>query len=156
MRTRYKALGIAVIACGVIVAYVYAFAPINDPSYFCGSPDPSPLTSIAASTILQGCAAGKTFAVAKGETIAVDLAGFSGVDTGTLWGDVMVSDSKVLSTVSPRARIEGAQQRLDEVVIYLAAQTGQVTLSAVEQGCSANFGGRCGRGHLWSVTVRVH
>ena len=158
MRMRYKAMGVVILAGLAIVAWTYAFAPVNDPSYFCGAPDPSPVTSIAASTILQDCAAGKTFTVAKGETIVVDLAGYTGIDTYGLWGDLMVSDNHVLRTVSPPARIRGTpplQFRLDEVAVYQAGQTGEATLSAVEQGCTANFGGHCGRGHLWSVTIRV-
>jgi hypothetical protein len=158
MSKRYLALGAGTVGCLAIFVWIYyaAFAPIDDPSYFCGAPDPSPVTSIAASTILQDCAAGKTFTLAKRQTVAVDLQGGNGVDTWTQWTDVTVSDGQVLSTVSGPARVRGVPpQRLDEVAIYQATQTGQATLSAVEQHCSANGGSHCQRGHRWSVTVRV-
>jgi putative intracellular protease/amidase len=159
MSKRYLAVGAGAVACLAAVAvwfYNAEIAPIDDPSYFCGAPDPSPVTSIVASTILQDCAADKTVTLAKGLTVAVDLQGGNGVDTWYQWTDVTVSDGQVLSTVSPPARVRGVPpQRLDEVAVYRAAQTGQATLSAVEQFCTANGGGGCGRGHLWSVTVRV-
>ena len=159
MNKRYMALGAGAVACLAAVAvWVYnaEVAPIADPSYFCGAPDPSPVTSIAASTILQDCAAGKTVTLARGLTVAVDLQGGNGVDTWYQWTDVTVSDGQVLSTVSPPARVRGVPpQRLDEVAVYRAAKTGQATLSAVQQFCTANGGGGCRRGHLWSVTVRV-
>jgi putative intracellular protease/amidase len=159
MSKRYLAVGAATVVClGVAAWAIYnaAFAPIDDPSYFCSGPDPSPMTSIAASTILQDCAAGKTVTLAKGSTVGVDLQGGNGVDTWYQWTDVTVSDGHVLGTVSPPTRVRGIPpQRLDEVAVYRAAQTGQATLTAVEQFCTANGGGGCGRGHLWSVTVRV-
>ena len=160
MNKRLVALGAGITGClavGVSIwIYNAAFAPIDDPSYFCGAPDPSPVTSIAASIVLQDCAAGKTFPLAKGRTIAVDLQAGNGVDTWTQWTDLAVSDGQVLKTVSGPTRVRGVPvQRLDEVAIYRANQTGQATLSAVEQLCTANGGGGCRRGHLWSVTVRV-
>ncbi len=132
----------------------FILGPVDDPSYFCVTPDPSPVTSIAASTVLQDCAAGKTFTLPKGQTVAVDLRGGAGVDSATQWTDVTVSDGKVLSTVSRPARVRGVDKmRLDEVAVYRATQTGQATLSAVEQQCG--FGGNCSRGQLWRVTIRV-
>ena len=159
MSKRYLALGAGIAGCLAVGVWIYnaAIAPIDDPSYFCGTPDPSPVTSIAASAILQDCAAGKTFTLAKGQTIVVDLQGGNGVDTWTQWTDVVVSDGQVLSPVSAPARVRGIPpQRLDEVAIYRATQTGQATLSAVEQWCTANGAGGCRRGHLWSVTIRVN
>ena len=90
MRTRLVALGAGIIVYLALGLWIYtaAFAPIDDPGYFCGGPDPSPVTSIAATYILQDCAAGKTFTVAKGQTIAVDLQGGNGVDTSIQWTDV--------------------------------------------------------------------
>lgn len=159
MNKRYLALGtgvVASLAAAAVWFYNAEFAPTDDPSYFCGAPDPSPVTSIAASTVLQDCAAGETVTLAKGLTVAVDLQGGNGVDTWYQWTDVTVSDGQVLSTVSPPARVRGVPpQRLDEVAVYRAAKAGQATLSAVQQFCTANGGGGCGRGHLWSVTVRV-
>ena len=157
MHTRLVALGAGIIVCLGLGVWIYsaAFAPIDDPAYFCGAPDPSPVTSIAATDILQDCAAGKTFTLAKGEAIAVDLQGGNGVDTWTQWSDVSVSDGQVLSTVRAPARVRGfPPQRLDEVAVYRATKTGQATLTAVEQWCSGNTG-TCRRGHLWRVTVWV-
>src|SRR5712692_5426374 len=158
MTKRLLALGAAVVGCLAIAISIYkaGFAPIDDPSYFCGVPDPSPVTSTADSIVLQDCAAGKTFTVAKGQSVAIDLQGGNAVDTWTQWTDVTVSDGQVLSTVTAPARVRGVPpQRLDEVAVYRAAQTGEATLSAVEQSCTANGGPKCDRGHLWSVTVRV-
>lgn len=158
MSKRYLALGAGAVGCLAIFVWIYyaAFPPIDDPSYFCSAPDPSPVTSIAASTILQDCAAGKTFTLAKRQTVAVDLPAYSGVDTWTQWTDVTVSNGQVLSTVGAPTRVRGIPpQRVDEVATYRATRTGQATLSAVEQQCSANGGGHCQQGYLWSVTVRV-
>ena len=157
-KRRLLALGAGVVVISALALWIYnaAFAPIDDPSHWCQVPDPSPVTSITATTVLQDCAAGKTFTLAKGQTIAVDLQGGNGVDTWTQWTDVVVSDGHVLSTVSAPVRVRGVPpQRLDEVAIYRATQTGQATVSAVDQWCTANGGGGCRRGYLWSVTIRV-
>jgi hypothetical protein len=159
MNKRHLALGAGAVGCLAAVSvwfYKAEVAPVDDPSYFCGAPDPSPVTPIAASTLLQDCAAGKTVTLAKGSTVGVDLQGGNGVDTWYQWTDVTVSNAHVLSTVSPPTRVRGVPpQRLDEVAVYRAAQTGEATLSAVEQFCTANGGGGCRRGHLWIVTVLV-
>lgn len=151
----------------------FILGPVDDPSYFCNGPDLSPVTSIAAATVLQNCAAGKTFTLAKGQTIAVDLQSYNGIDTRTQWTDVTVSDARVLSTVSGPYRVKDVAPapssgsscsvrcstygpgRLDEVAIYRATRTGRATLSAVQQFCTGNFGGGCGRTYRWNVTVRV-
>jgi hypothetical protein len=148
------AAGLALV---LVAAYRAFIAPIDDPSYFCQVPDPSPVTSIAPTAILGVCAAGKTFTLVKGQTIAVDLWGGYGVDTSTEWTDLAVSDPHVLSAVSAPARVGVARQRIDEVAAYRAAQSGQATLSAVEQWCTANLTCRCScrQGHLWSVSIRV-
>jgi len=157
---RVRLATVLAIGAGVaVVVWIYSalfLTPIDDPSYFCNTPDPSPVASISASTILQSCAAGKTITVAKGDTIAVDLLAIVGVDTWSQWTDVTESDGQVLTTVSPPARVAGVPpQRLDEVAVYRATKSGQATLSAVEQFCTANGGGSCRRGHVWNVTVRV-
>jgi hypothetical protein len=155
---RVLALGAGIIVCLGLGVWIYdaAFAPIDDPGYFCGAPDPSPVASVTASIVVQDCAAGTTVTLAKGLTVAVDLQGGNGVDTWYQWTDVTVSDAQVLGTVSQPARVRGVPpQRLDEVAVYRAARTGEATLSAVEQFCTANGGGGCARGHRWSVTVRV-
>ena len=156
MRVRRLGLPAGVASCVAIAVWIYkaAFLSIDDPSYFCGAPDPSPVTSIPASILLEDCAAGKTFTVGQGQTVGVDLRGGNGVDTWYQWTDLTVSDGQVLSTISPPARVR-ARQRQDEVAVYRAERSGHATLSAVGQFCTANGGGSCDQGHLWWVTVRI-
>jgi len=158
MNKRVLALGagISCLAAGVWM-YSFFFVPIDDPSYFCGTPDPSPLTTISAALVLQECAAAKTFTLEKDQTIALDLSGSAGVDTSDLWVGVTVSDANVLSTVSGPAQIEvdSTYRRVDEVAIYRAAKSGEATITAVRQRCGGNTG-RCDKGHRWRATVRVN
>jgi hypothetical protein len=96
------------------------------------------------------------FSLMKGLAIAVHLTAYNGVDTWTQWSDLTVSNPRALTTISAPARMRGVpRERVDEVAAFRATQTGQATLSAAEQLCSANFGGHCDRGHRWSVTVRI-
>jgi hypothetical protein len=157
MSRRLLGRGAIAIGCLAVGVWIYkaAIAPIDDPSFFCGGPDPSPVT-IAAPLILQECAAGNTITLAIGETVEVDLQGGGAVDFSYEWTDLTVSDGKVLSTVTAPARVRGVSpERLDEVAVYQAAHTGSAMLQAVIQFCTANGGGGCRRGHLWSVTIRV-
>jgi hypothetical protein len=171
MNKRLVTLGASIIVCLALGVWIYeaAFVPIDDPGYFCGVPDPGPVTSITDSIIVQECAAGKTVSLEEGQTIAVDLPAYFGVDTHTQWTDLAVSDGHVLSAVMGPARVLGVppqgSQRLDEVAIYLAIQTGLARVNAVQQDCGASHSafplllGRpasCSdRGHRWSVTVEV-
>jgi hypothetical protein len=150
------AAGISCLAAGVWI-YDFLFVPIDDPTYFCAAPDPTPLTTISGALVLQECAAAKTFTVEIGRTIALDLSGSAGVDTSDVWMDVTVSDASVLNTVSGPARIEedSTYRRVDEVAIYKAAKSGQATISAVRQRCGGNTG-RCDKGHRWRATLRVN
>lgn len=158
MNKRVLALGVGVscLAAGVWI-YSFLIVPIDDPAYFCGTPDPSRLTTISADLVLQECAAAKTFTLEKGQTVALDLSASAGVDTSDLWIDVTVSDASVLSTVSAPAQIEvdSTYRRVDEVAVYRAAKSGQATISAVRQRCGGNTG-RCAMGHRWRATVRVN
>jgi hypothetical protein len=158
MNKRVLALGVGVscLAAGVWI-YSFLIVPIDDPAYFCGTPDPSRLTTISAALVLQECAAAKTFTLEKGQTVALDLSGSAGVDTSDLWIDVTVSDASVLSTVSAPAQIEvdSTYRRVDEVAVYRAAKSGQATISAVRQRCGGSTG-RCAMGHRWRATVRVN
>ncbi len=54
--------------------------PLDDASYFCAGPDPSPPSSIVADSILQACAAGTTVTLSRGQTVAVALEAEHGVD----------------------------------------------------------------------------
>ena len=127
--------------------------PVDDPQYFCFTPDPSPVADVNSSTVLQECSAGKTVSIGRGEPIAVDLQNSSGVDRTTSWQDFTVSDKSVLQTVvAPTSR--GDRRRSDEIAVYRAAKAGQSSISAVQVVCGG-IGGGCGRDHRWKVTVEV-
>ena len=148
-----------VVVVGALAVWRYNAvpAPINDPSYFCQTPDPTAASFIAATTILQGCAAGKTFQLERGQTVAVDLDGGHGFDTSIQWTDLVVSDGHVLSTQLAPGQTSLPGTRVDEVAVYRAARTGQSAISAVLHECLAanpNFD-PCKRGHVWSVTIHV-
>jgi hypothetical protein len=134
----------------------FVLGPINDPGYFCTTPDPTPVANLNATVVLQECSAGKTVTISQGATIAVDLQNFFGVDTSDDWHDLGISDSSVLETVvSPSSR--GVRPRSDEIAVYRALRVGQSTISAVlrHSGGAGGYAGGYARGHLWSVTVRV-
>ena len=130
----------------------FVLGPINDPGYFCTTPDPTPVANLNATVVLQECSAGKTVTIRRSTTIAVDLQNFFGVDTSDVWRDLGVSDSSVLETVvSPSSR--GIRPRSDEIAVYRAISVGQSMITAVLR--HSGGGGGYDRGHLWSVTVRV-
>jgi hypothetical protein len=142
----------------------FVLGPVDDPRYFCGAPDPSPVADVSSSTVLQECSAGKAVSVRRGETIAVDLQNDYGVDTSSDWHDLNVSDEAVLRTViAPNARFQlsatGAgtsrvvYKRNDEIAVYRVLKAGKSTISAVQVTCYGHGG--CGRDHRWKVTVEV-
>ena len=139
------------------------FGPIDDPGYFCGMPDPSPVADLGTTFVLQECSAGKTVNVKRGDEIAVDLQNFHGVDRGSDWRDLNVSEQSVLGTmVAPTTRATrypsnggGFYWRSDEIAVYRALHTGRSTISAVLVACWASNHGGCDRGHRWSVTIEV-
>jgi hypothetical protein len=131
----------------------FILGPVDDPQYFCGAPDPSPVADVGSSTVLQECSAGKTVTIRIGKTIAVDLQNKYGVDTGSAWHDFNVSDELVLrAVVAPTSR--GIRPRSDEIAVYRAVKGGQSTISAVQVDCGGPHN-HCGRGHRWRVTVEV-
>jgi hypothetical protein len=132
----------------------FIFGPINDPGYFCGTPDPSPVADLGTTIVLQECSAGKTVTIKRGETIAVDLPQDLCVDLCTDWHDLGVSDQSVLGAVTAPTRRD-SRFRSDEVAAYRALEAGQSTISAVLVQCGDSNGGGCRRGHRWSVTVQV-
>ena len=122
--------------------------PDNDPSYFCGAPDPSPVADIGSSTVLQDCSAGTTVSLKGGETIAVDLFASDG------WHELKVSDQSILGTVvAPTRRDTPGRYRVDEIALYRGLKPGQATITSVQVHCGGPFG--CGRSHRWRVTVQV-
>jgi hypothetical protein len=131
----------------------FILGPVDDPQYFCFTPDPSPVADVSSSTVLQECSAGKTVSIGRGETIAVDLQNSPGVDRTTNWHDFNVSDESVLQTVVAPTR-KGVHGRSDMIAVYWAVKRGHSKISAVQLVCGA-IGGACGRDHRWTVTVEV-
>jgi hypothetical protein len=127
----------------------FILGPVDDPQYFCYVPDPSPVTKLGSSTILQECSAGKTVSIGRGETIAIDLLS-GGIDSATNWHDFHVSDESVLQMVVAPTNTS-ATGPSEEIALYRAVKTGQSSISAVQVSC----GQSCGRGHRWKVTVEV-
>lgn len=133
--------------------------PSDDPSLLCQSADPSPLTEVSnADLVLQACAAGKTFTIRRGDTIAVDLTGSGGVDTSGTFHNLTVSDSSILSTVVAPKTIalnirNGTRGRFfDYLSIYRAVRTGRATISALLNTC---WNGGCNDTNRWRATVQV-
>ncbi|HXC75897.1 MAG TPA: hypothetical protein VNU19_02490 [Candidatus Acidoferrum sp.] len=144
-----------VLIAGGVWIYVAFFTPVDDPRFFCQLPVASPVSIVAPYAVLQNCAADKTFTVAKGGIIAVDVTDYFGVDSGgPEWTGLTVSDGHVLTTVRPSVIIDSQDSRIDEVAVYRAAQAGEATLRAVDRACGADTG-PCRPGFLWRVTVRV-
>lgn len=142
----------------------FILGPVDDPRYFCGAPDPSPVADLGSSTVLQECSAGKAVSIRRGETIAVDLQNNYGIDRTSDWHDFNVSDESVLGKVAaPSARLRVSDtgsgtsrvvySRSDEIAVYRALKAGESTISAVQVACGAPGG--CGRDHRWKVTVEV-
>ena len=142
----------------------FFLGPDDDPRYFCGAPDATPVADLGSSTVLQECSAGKAVRVRRGETIAVDLPNNYGVDRSSDWHDFNVSDKSVLGTVvAPNARLQVSATgtgisrvvytRNDEIAVYRALKAGESTISAVQVACGAPGG--CDRDHRWTVTVDV-
>jgi hypothetical protein len=130
----------------------FILGPVDDPGYFCGAPDPSPVADMGSSTVLQECSAGKTVTIGRGETIAVDLQNHYGIDRYSDWHDFSVSDESVLRTVvAPTSG--GIRSPSDDIAVYRALKAGESTISAVQMTCGAPGG--CGRDHRWRVTVEV-
>ncbi|HEX7264014.1 MAG TPA: hypothetical protein VF383_07530 [Candidatus Dormibacteraeota bacterium] len=131
----------------------FILGPVDDPQYFCVTPDPSPLADVGSSTVVQECSAGKTVSIGRGETIAVDLPNSPGVDQTRTWHDFRVSDGSVLQTViAPTTR--GDRRRSDLLAVYRAVKSGRSSISVMQLVCGA-IGGACGRDHLWKVTIQA-
>jgi hypothetical protein len=155
----YWAGALAGLAIATISTTVWGYhavnVPLDDPSAFCNSPEPSPPSSIVADSILQDCAAGKTMTLSRGQTLAIVLQAYTNVDRWTQWTAFSVSDPDVVSAVggSPYSlsgpRNSGFHY---EVAVFSANQPGETTISSVLQGC-APLG--CNRGWRWWVTIEV-
>jgi hypothetical protein len=130
--------------------------PLDDASYFCKKPDPSPPSSIVADSILQACAAGMTVTLSRGKTVAVALEAEYGVDRWAQWTDLSVSDSNVVSALggSPYTQPGPPNSHFEyELAVLRANQPGETTISAIYRGCAASLG--CDRGIRWWVTIEV-
>ena len=151
------ALAVLVLAAPAIVDFLRG--PSDDPSLLCTQPDPSPVAEAdGAQVVLQACAAGTTFKIQRGETVAVDLTGSGGVDTSGTFHDLTVSDSWILSTVVTPNTIylnmrNGERGRFfDFFAVYKGARSGRATISALLSTC-VNV--RCKDTNRWRASVEV-
>jgi hypothetical protein len=121
--------------------------PNDNPQLFCGLPDPSPWPDASASSlVLQDCAAGKTFTIARGKTIAVDLTTYG--LTGFAIHDLTVSDSSILQTVTVPRTVSTFG---DYFAVYRGVRSGRVDINALWSYC---FNG-CRDSMRWEATVQV-
>jgi hypothetical protein len=129
--------------------------PNDDPQFFCSLPDPSPVAeATGTSLLLEGCAAGKTYELKRGATMAVDLATGGRLDSGAQFHDLTVSDPSILQAVSAPVAIKSTRDgatALDYVAVYKGVQSGRVTISALYRVCF----GRCTDSMRWETTVQV-
>ena len=122
-------------------------SPNDTPHLFCSLPDPSPLPDASAtSLVLQDCAAGKTFTIARGKTIAVDLT-TNGL-TGFAIHGLTVSDSSILQTVTAPSSISTFG---DYFAVYRGVRSGRVDINAMWSYCVNG----CRDSMRWEVTVQV-
>src|SRR5260370_13709594 len=133
--------------------------PSDDPPFFCSLPDPSPVAAAnGTSLVLQGCAAGKTYTLPRGGTIAIDLASGGGLDSGAEFHDLTVSDPSILQTVSPPKTIDASTRdgtpgrHSDYFAVYRGIRTGRVTITALYRTC---FNTSCNDTFQWEVTIQV-
>ena len=157
------ALVVAVVAAVVVTnlgRIVDRFeTPNDDPQFFCSLPDPSPVAEAnGTSLVLQGCAAGKTYTLPRGGTIAIDLASGGGLDSGAEFHDLTVSDPSILQTVSAPRTIDASTRdgtpgrHSDYFAVYRGIRTGRVTITALYRTC---FNTSCNDTFQWEVTVQV-
>lgn len=122
-------------------------SPNDTPQLFCSLPDPSPWPDASAtSLVLQDCAAGKTFTIARGKTIAVDLTTYG--LTGFAIHDLTVSDSSILQTVTAPRTVSTFG---DYYAVYRGVRSGRVDINALWSYC---FNG-CRDSMRWEATVQV-
>lgn len=122
-------------------------SPNDTPQLFCSSSDPNPLPEAsAASLVLQDCAAGNSYTLPRGKTLAVDLttSGFSGF---TIHG-LTVSDSSILQTVTAPASVSASG---DYFAVFRAIRSGRVDINALWRYCSNG----CRDSMRWEATVQV-
>jgi len=122
-------------------------SPSDTPHLFCSLPDPSPLPDASAtSLVLQDCAAGKTFTIGRGKTIAVDLT-TDGL-TGFAIHGLSVSDSSILQTVTAPSTVSTFG---DYFAVYRGVRSGRVDINAMWSYCVNG----CRDSMRWEVTVQV-
>ena len=122
-------------------------SPSDTPHLFCSLPDPSPLPDASAtSLVLQDCAAGKTFTIGRGKTIAVDLT-TDGL-TGFAIHGLTVSDSSILQTVTAPSTVSTFG---DYFAVYRGVRSGRVDINAMWSYCVNG----CRDSMRWEVTVQV-
>jgi hypothetical protein len=122
-------------------------SPNDTPQLFCSLPDPSPWPDASAtSLVLQDCAAGKTFTIARGKTIAVDLTTYG--LTGFAIHDLTVSHSSILQTVTAPRTVSTSG---DYFAVYRGVRSGRVDINALWSYCF----NRCRDSMRWEATVQV-
>jgi hypothetical protein len=121
--------------------------PNDTPHLFCSWSDPSPWPDASAtSLVLQDCAAGKTYTLPRGKTVAVDLSTYG--FTGFAIHDLTVSDSSILQTVTAPRTVSTFG---DYFAVYRALRSGRVDINALWRYCSNG----CSDSMRWEATVQV-
>ena len=128
--------------------------PVDDSSYFCSAPDRAPVPEAAATKVLQECAAGKTVAIRVGQTASIDLDAEYGVDSGTVWRGLGVSNPGSLRQLSDGVIRKRQPYRADLVAVYRAIATGTSSVTAVQYFCGGPHQ-VCDRGHRWGVWLQI-
>jgi hypothetical protein len=122
-------------------------SPNDTAQIFCNVSDPSPWPDAnEASLVLQDCAAGKTYTLQRGKTIAVDLSTYG--FTGFTIHDLTVSDSSILQTVTAPRTVSTFG---DYFAVYRGVRSGRVDINAVWSYC----GNGCSDSMRWEAIVQV-
>jgi hypothetical protein len=122
-------------------------SPNDTAQIFCNVSDPSPWPDAnEASLVLQDCAAGKTYTLQRGETVAVDLSTYG--FTGFTIHDLTVSDPSILQTVTAPSAVSTFG---DYFAVYRGVRSGRVDINAVWSYCSDG----CRDSMRWEATVLV-
>ncbi len=127
--------------------------PSDEPSLLCRSADPSPVAELSdAQLVLQACAAGTSFTITRGETIAVDLTGSGGVDETSTFHQLSLSNSSILATVVSPRTIYSSSRGGTQGRFFDGMRSGQTAISALLNSC---LNGGCYDTNRRRATVNV-